>query len=285
MALGEVDPLMAMKLMTPSKEAMISQEKKGRKVMTPAQMTADFNRQVMEVRAPSRDPLPLRGTAQALLDAGAPPDAPDARGATPVHFAAMGGHRDVLRALAAAGADLALRPTCGEHAGRTPLVIARSQLHTAAARLLETLMPESAARLAVATRARAAAEEARRAAEGRALEEAPSLVHGTPTAPPTGPNPHWIRYSGGMGLVARQAEAARLERASSKEAAAGAARRALADAEQQRVREAARFAEEEIRRQAEAAAARAAAAAACEGFELDLRAANGEIQPRIVCES
>ena len=51
------------------------------------------------------------------------------------------------------------------------------------------------------------------------------------------------------------------------------------------MREAARFAEEEIRRQAEAAAARAAAAAACEGFELDLRAANGEIQPRIVCES
>ena len=178
-----------------------------------------------------------------LLAHGADLEAANFAGERALHVAAMFGHDEAIRTLAAHGASTGSCVTSGEHAGRTAIVIARACLHTQTAKLLETLDPEMAARLAVQQQRRSVAEEAQRTAVEKALREA------------------------------SEAEEARRD---AKHARMATARLALEEAEEVRQREIERF-EAALRTEAEAeAAAAVAAAAACVGYVLDLSAPNDE---------
>ncbi|NIQ77940.1 MAG: ankyrin repeat domain-containing protein, partial [Anaerolineae bacterium] len=71
-----------------------------------------------------------------LAGAGVPLDALDAEGQSPLHWAALYGHRDVVNALLSAGAD----PTILNGNGKTALELARDAGHVEVAEALATAL-------------------------------------------------------------------------------------------------------------------------------------------------
>ena len=99
------------------------------------------------------------------------------------------------------------RTRLGFHCPPIPSVLTRCSEDTARSRTPALRLAYSARRLSAAEGAAAATgDEAARhlaaaASTGERLREATDL-DAVPTAPPTGLNPHWIRYYGGMVLAA-----------------------------------------------------------------------------------
>ena len=69
-----------------------------------------------------------------MLSHGARSNIRDAGGATPLHYAAANGHKEVVQMLMKKGADKSVR----DHEGRTPQEYARRNNHDEVAKLFDT---------------------------------------------------------------------------------------------------------------------------------------------------